>query len=189
MGVRRRWIALLHRAATGTRRTRTLLTPVGVVVFFGFTAAFVAAGVLVDEALGLTGLLPTGVKVPVSAAVMLVGAAVTIWSAGHFLRVRGTPVPFNPPPEVVDTGPYRYVRNPMLSGVFLLLVGVGLAIDSASLVLVFVPLFILVNVWELRNIEEPELVERLGDEYLAYRARTPMFIPRLWRRRRPKTVC
>ena len=51
--------------------------------------------------------------------------------------------------------------------------------SSFSLVFVFTPLYILFNVWELKRIEEPELVRRLGDEYIEYRARTPMFIPRL----------
>jgi protein-S-isoprenylcysteine O-methyltransferase Ste14 len=44
-------------------------------------------------------------------------------------------------------------------------------------VLIFNPLFVLTNVWELKEIEEPELVRRLGEDYLAYRERTPMFIP------------
>ena len=73
--------------------------------------------------------------------------------------------------------PYRYVRNPMLTGVFLFLFGVGLCINSVSLVIFLTPLFVLVNVLELKEIEEPELVKRLGDEYIEYRRQTPMFIP------------
>jgi protein-S-isoprenylcysteine O-methyltransferase Ste14 len=107
-----------------------------------------------------------------------IGTAVTAWSVLHFLKVRGTPVPLNPPPTLVASGPYRYARNPMLTGVFLLLFGLGFAIGSLSLVLVFTPLYILTNVWELKFIEEPELVERFGDDYRNYQARTPMFIPR-----------
>ena len=66
----------------------------------------------------------------------------------------------------------------MLTGVFLFLFGLGLALDSFSLVCLFTPLYILINVWELKAIEEPELMKRLGDEYLQYRRRTPVFIPR-----------
>jgi len=33
MGIRDRWISLLNRTATGTKKTRTLLTPVGLVIF------------------------------------------------------------------------------------------------------------------------------------------------------------
>ena len=178
MGVQERWIQLLHHAATSTRKTRTLLTPVGVTVFGVFTAAFVVAALLVDRWLGLPGLLPEGARLPVAIPVIAVGVAITAWSVLHFLRVKGTPVPFNPPPKVVDTGPYRYARNPMLTGVFLLLFGLGFAFNSLSLVCLFTPLYVLANVWELKSIEEPELVKRLGDDYLEYRSRTPMFLPR-----------
>ena len=181
MGIKERWIDLIHRAATGTKKTRTLLTPVGVLVFAAFTGLFVLAAVWVDRLLNLPGMLPDGMRLPVAVPVMVVGIATTAWSAFHFLRVKGTPVPFNPPPEVVSSGPYRYARNPMLTGVFIFLFGLGLAVDSLSLVAVFTPLFIVFNIWELRAIEEPELLRRFGDEYEDYRRRTPMFIPRLRR--------
>ena len=183
MEIRERWINLLHRAATGTKRTRTLLTPIGVTIFGAFTAGFVFAALRVDRLLSLPSLLPEDARLPVSIPVMAVGAAVTAWSGFHFLKVKGTPVPFNPPPEVVTTGPYRYARNPMLTGVFLFLFGLGFAFGSLSLVLFFTPLFIVINVWELKQIEEPELVKRFGDEYTDYLRRTPMFIPGLGRDR------
>ena len=178
MRLRKLWINLLHRAATGTRKTRALLTPVGVTIFGAFTAVFVLGALLVDRILNLPGLLPERTRLLVSIPMMAAGLAMTGWSAFHFLEVKGTPVPFNPPPKVVKTGPYRYARNPMLTGVFLFLFGLGLALDSFSLVCLFTPLYILINVWELKAIEEPELMKRLGDEYLQYRRRTPVFIPR-----------
>lgn len=177
MRFRERWINFLHRAATGTKKSRTLLTPIGVTIFGVFTALFVFAALLVDRLLRLPSLLPEDSRLPVSIPVMAVGVAVTAWSAFHFLQVKGTPVPFNPPPEVVKTGPYHYARNPMLTGVFLFLFGLGLAVNSVSLVFLFTPLFVVINVWELKAIEEPELVKRLGDEYIEYRRQTPMFIP------------
>ena len=65
----------------------------------------------------------------------------------------------------------------MLTGVFLVLFGIGFSINSLSTVLVFTPVYIAFNVWELKRIEEPELVLRLGEDYVEYRERTPMFIP------------
>ena len=59
-----------------------------------------------------------------------------------------------------------------------ILFGIGFGLGSASLVFLFTPLYVLFNVWELRRIEEPELVKRLGEEYIEYRRRTPMFFPR-----------
>jgi len=57
--------------------------------------------------------------------------------------------------------------------------GIGFWIGSFSLILVFTPLFILVNTLELKIIEEPELERRLGREYIEYKKKTPMFIPGL----------
>ena len=104
MSFRKRWIKLLHRAATGTQKTRKLLTPIGVAIFGGFTALFVFAAILVDRLLKLPSLLPEGARLSVSIPMIAVGLAVTAWSAFHFLKVKGTPVPFNPPPQVVKTG-------------------------------------------------------------------------------------
>ena len=177
MNIRERWVNLLYRAATGTKKTRTLLTPIGIAIFALFTALFVFLAVLLDGALALRWPIPVTVSGLVSAPMMAIGVAITAWSVLHFLKVKGTPVPFNPPPTLVESGPYKYARNPMLTGVFLLLFGIGFAIKSLSLVLIFTPLYVLANLWELKEIEEPELVKRLGEDYLSYRERTPMFIP------------
>jgi protein-S-isoprenylcysteine O-methyltransferase Ste14 len=179
MRIRDRWISLLHSAATGTKKTRTLLTPVGLVIFGVFTVLFVVLAVLLDRWLSLPWPLSSGLSWFIATPLIAVGVGVTAWSGSHFLKVKGTPVPFNPPLTLVMTGPYHFVRNPMLAGVFLLLFGIGFAIKSLSLVALFTPLYVLVNVWELKEIEEPELVKRLGDEYIAYQQRTPMFIPRM----------
>ena len=179
MSIRDRWINLLHRAATATRKTRTLLTPIGLIIFGVFTGIFVTLSMLMDWWLSLPWPLPSGATWLIAMLLIEVGAGVTAWSEHHFLKVKGTPVPFDPPPELVTTGPYRFARNPMLTGVFLLLFGIGFAIKSLSLVVFFTPLYILANVWELNEIEEPELVKRLGEEYVAYRQRTPMFIPKM----------
>lgn len=183
MGISERWINFIHRAATGTKKSRTLLTPIGVLIFALFMAIFVFAALLVDRLMDLPRLVPEGARPAFSIPLIAAGIAATAWSVFHFLKVKGTPVPFNPPPMLVKTGPYRHIRNPMLTGVFLFLFGVGFSINSASLVLFFTPLFVLINVWELKEIEEPELMKRLGDEYIEYQSQTPMFIPGL----RPKS--
>ncbi|UCD33566.1 MAG: isoprenylcysteine carboxylmethyltransferase family protein, partial [Desulfobacterales bacterium] len=165
MRIRDHWISLIHRTATGTKKIRMLLTPVALVVFGGFTVLFMILAVLVDRWLSLPWPLSSGLSWLIAAPLIAIGVGVTVWSTFHFLKVKGTPVPFNPPPTLVMTGPYKFVRNPMLTGVFLLLFGIGFAIKSLSLVVLFTPLFILANIWELKEIEEPELVKRLGEDY------------------------
>ena len=66
----------------------------------------------------------------------------------------------------------------MLTGVFLVLFGIGFWMGSVCMTFLFTPLFIVLNVLELKYIEEPELEQRLGEAYVAYKNRVPMFLPR-----------
>jgi protein-S-isoprenylcysteine O-methyltransferase Ste14 len=170
---------MLYKAATGSRKMRNLLTPAGIVFFFGFIALFIFAALQVDKLLDFPKLLPTSLNIIVSVPILAIGLFLMIWSILNFIRVQGTPVPFNPPPKLVTTGPYARVRNPMLTGVFVLLFGLGVLLRSPSLVSIFAPLFILLNVWELKAVEERELERRLGRDYVEYKRKVPMFIPRL----------
>ena len=60
--------------------------------------------------------------------------------------------------------------------------GIGIALGSLSLVFIFTPLFIAMNVWELKKVEEPELERRLGEAYVKYKKEVSMFF--LFRKRR-----
>jgi protein-S-isoprenylcysteine O-methyltransferase Ste14 len=100
------------------------------------------------------------------------------WSMMTFFRIKGTPVPFNPPPKLVTNGPYAYMRNPMLTGLFITLFGCGIYFNSISLAFIFTPFFIICNLIEIKYIEEPELEKRLGKDYLEYKKKVPRFIPR-----------
>jgi len=177
VSLRKKWIEILHRAATGSRKMRTLLTPVGLLFFFAAIAFLVVLALWVDRLLGFPKLFGSPWNVVVSVPVLAIGLFFVLWSNLHFLKVKGTPVPFNPPPKLVTTGPYAYARNPMATGVFLVLLGLGLLLGSITLVFIFTPLVFLLCVWELKAIEEPELEKRLGKEYIEYKKRVPMFFP------------
>jgi len=176
LSLRDRWINSFYEAATSSRKVRTLLTPLGLVFFFTLIMLFIVASLWMDKFLGLPKLL-TLWSIAVAVPVLAIGLFIDIWSILHFIKAKGTPVPFNPPPKLVATGPYAHVRNPMLTAVFILLFGLGILFNSVSLVFIFTPLFILLNVLELKAIEEPELEKRLGKEYIEYKKRVPMFIP------------
>jgi protein-S-isoprenylcysteine O-methyltransferase Ste14 len=172
-----KWIDLIFKTATGNWKVKLVFAPITGALYLGLIALFVILSLSTDTMLGL----PVMVAPPLSwyAGVPLIAAGLLLmgWCVSFFLKVRGTPVPFSPPPVLVMNGPYRYARNPMLSGIFIQLFGFGVFFGSLSLVLFFTPLFILINVWELKHIEEPELAKRLGDDYLAYKRRVPMFFP------------
>ena len=90
----------------------------------------------------------------------------------------GTPLPLDQTNNLVVTGPYQYVRNPMaIAGV-----GQGLAI---AIVFQSVPILIYsllgALVWHLvvRPIEERDMAQRFGESYLRYRQRVSCWIPSL----------
>jgi protein-S-isoprenylcysteine O-methyltransferase Ste14 len=173
---------IVHSIASGPRRKRELLTPVGLLVFGLSLAAVVALGLSTDTLLSMPELLPGWVAAGIGAPLLVLGGLLCGWCVVRFKRVKGTPVPFNPPTTLVVEGPYVCMRNPMVTGVFTALFGIGLVLHSISIVLIWTPIYILVHVIELRYVEEPELELRFGAAYAEYKKRVPMFIPRPWRR-------
>jgi protein-S-isoprenylcysteine O-methyltransferase Ste14 len=90
----------------------------------------------------------------------------------------GTLAPWDPPRRLVVRGVYRQVRNPMISGVFSILLGEVALLGSLPL-LVWVLIVFVANAIYIPLIEEPSLQNRFGDEYLDYRRNVPRWIPRL----------
>lgn len=112
-------------------------------------------------------------------AMLAIGLVLFAASLGHFaIQGRGTLAPWDPPSRLVIGGPYRYVRNPMISGVLFIVFGQALVLLSrphawwAAAVLclnaVYIPL-----------LEEPQLEERFGDPYRDYCRHVRRFVPRL----------
>ena len=91
---------------------------------------------------------------------------------------KGTLAPWDPPRQLVVRGPYRYVRNPMISGVILILLGEALVLLSTSH-LWWVLIFFGTNTVYIPLLEEPQLESRFGDSYTEYCRHVPRLIPRL----------
>lgn len=162
----------------GSKKIRNFLTPIGIIFFFSLIGLLIIISLRIDKLLHFPKLISYPLNTIISFFILVIGLFLMLWSILHFIKVKGTPVPFNPPPKLVTTGPYSYIRNPMLSGVFILMFGFGILFRSISLVFIFTPLFILFNFLELKSIEEPELEKRLGKDYLEYKKSVPMFFPR-----------
>ncbi len=170
-----------HSVATGSKRRRELLTPLGLLIFAGSLAVVIVGGLYTDRWIGLPTLLPGSVGAAVGVPIMAAGALLCGWCVARFLKARGTPVPLNPPEELIVSGPYAWVRNPMLTGVFAALFGLGLLLHSTGIALIWTPAYVLVHLVELKRVEEPELERRFGAAYSDYKAQVPMFIPRIRR--------
>ncbi len=107
------------------------------------------------------------------------GLFLIVWTIRLFVRVgKGSLAPWNPTKRLITIGPYAYVRNPMLSGVFMFLLGEALLFRSWVL-FYYLLVFIIINAIYFPLSEEKGLIKRFGDEYINYRNNVPRFIPRL----------
>jgi protein-S-isoprenylcysteine O-methyltransferase Ste14 len=96
-----------------------------------------------------------------------------------FARIgRGTLAPWDPTEKLVVRGPYRRVRNPMISGVLFVLLGEA-AILSSVAVLLWAAVFLAANAIWMPLVEEPGLRRRFGAQYDEYAANVPRWLPRL----------
>ena len=91
---------------------------------------------------------------------------------------QGTLAPWDPPRELVVTGPYRWVRNPMISGVVGVLLGEAFLLRSLPH-FGWALLFAGINLVYIPFLEEPDLRRRFGDSYARYCANVPRVVPRL----------
>ena len=169
----------VYRIATGGRRQRFLATPLLGSFYLGLAALLVFASFWVDERLTLLHFDPTWWSLGLSVLLLVPACLIMVWPVMQFFRARGTPVPLNPPKKLITTGLYAYIRNPMILGLLLLLLGLGILFGSLSLILIFTPLFIVPNILYLRAVEEKEMEKKFGQEYLEYKKKVPMSIPRL----------
>lgn len=112
-------------------------------------------------------------------AVIAVGLVLFASSLRRFATEgQGTLAPWDPPRHLVVRGPYRFVRNPMISGVIFVLFGEALLLASiphAEWALIF----LVVNLISIPLVEEPQLAKRFGDSYREYCRHVPRVFPRL----------
>jgi protein-S-isoprenylcysteine O-methyltransferase Ste14 len=116
--------------------------------------------------------------IPLGWALIAVGAALAVSCQWVFiLRGRGTPAPFDAPREVVATGIYRFARNPMYLGGFLILAGFGL-VERSRAIVIFSGLWLVLVHLAVVFLEEPDLRRKFGSSYEQYRRAVPRWVPR-----------
>lgn len=136
-------------------------------VFAYLLPAFVASVVRSDVQPSITGL-----------GFIAVGTLLVLWCVVEFYRQgRGTLAPWSPPVHLVQSGPYRFCRNPMYVGVLVVLIGWALAYGSRALWVYAVAVAV---AFHLRVVfgEEPLLAKNFGESWVTYRRSVPRW---LWR--------
>ena len=118
-----------------------------------------------------------GVFQHVGLVLIALGVVAYIWCSGSFVfYAKGTPIPFSPTKELVVTGLYTYVRNPLYIAGTLVLLGETLLFQSKGIFIYTLIMFGVFNVHVL--MEETHLEDTFGKKYEQYRKDVPRWIPR-----------
>jgi protein-S-isoprenylcysteine O-methyltransferase Ste14 len=114
--------------------------------------------------------------------------ALPLWLAGGLILLRcfldfvrkgrGTPAPIDPPKELVLSGLYRYIRNPMYAGVISILCGHFAWFGYWAMLAYTLAVFTAFHLFVVRY-EEPALRQKFGAAYEAYLGRVPRWIPKI----------
>lgn len=130
----------------------------------------------------LTGGFPPAAPFPgwlgkaVGLLLLAAGLALATRSIRLFVTAgRGTLAPWDPARVLMTGDVYRYTRNPLKTGLFLILVAWCLLFQSWGLT-IWAAFFIVANVHYIQRFEEPALARRFGADYAAYCARVPRWL-------------
>ncbi|HEV2448924.1 MAG TPA: isoprenylcysteine carboxylmethyltransferase family protein [Thermoplasmata archaeon] len=110
---------------------------------------------------------------------MLAGIAIRQWAIAVLGRFFSPRVRVLEEHQVVERGPYRYVRHPSYTGAMLTMIGAGIASGSWEGLLTMLGVAAVVFGYRIR-VEERFLLEELGPEYAGYRRRTKRLLPFLY---------
>ena len=109
---------------------------------------------------------------------VLTGLPLLLWTIREFGRSgQGTLAPWDPTQKLVVRGPYRHVRNPMISAVMAILFGQALLLNNLCQ-LAWATFFTSGNMLYIPRSEEPGLERRFGDDYRRYKQHVPRWLPR-----------
>lgn len=151
-------------------------------------AAIITPGLFLDKSLNFPQIVYSPYNLILALIFIAFGAFWMIWSLYALAKIgQGNPqeafgkeiLPATK--KLIIIGPYRYTRNPMGFGWFIIMVGIGIYLGSISTLLIVLPISIFLVVLYLKYFEEKKLMKRFGEEYLKYRNKVPMMMPRIFK--------
>ena len=162
------WIYWLASAASskesvksGWRPRLTGVTAIGV---------FLIAGVLRSGSLAVHSVILEAI----GAVLFVCGISLAVWARLHLGRNWGMPMTQRAEPELVTSGPYRFVRHPIYTGLLTAVLGTALVNNLLGLIVVAV---LLAYFYYSGTVEERNLAATFPLAYPEYKSKTKMLIP------------
>ena len=112
--------------------------------------------------------------------IILAALVLHIWSRAHLRHYYAERVEVQPEHKVIDTGPYRLMRHPVITSFFGIAIGLFLVNPALTTIAA-----LLYTIWDFRRAAQQEevLLTRTLPGYTEYAQQTPRFLPRIWRSR------
>ena len=152
--------------------------PVFVFFFFFPMLFFIVPNFVLDPWLNLPELFSTMSRIFFGGTIIFVGVYFLLWTLKAQKEIgKGTPMPLMATQRLVIQAPYSFTRNPLVFGLINFYFGISIAIGSISSLVIILIFFILILIY-IKFVEEKELAQRYGDDYLAYKEITPFLLPR-----------
>jgi protein-S-isoprenylcysteine O-methyltransferase Ste14 len=111
----------------------------------------------------------------IGAALVAIGLLFTVWARVHLGRNWSGVVTLKQDHELITSGPYRWVRHPIYTGLIFAFIGQALARGEWRGLVAL--LLVIGALWRKLRIEERWMHEQFGDAYLAYRLRVTALFP------------
>ncbi len=108
-------------------------------------------------------------------AFVVIGVALAIWGRNTLVSAGTNVNPTRPATTIVDSGPYRFTRNPLYVSLTVMYVGLTLAFDTWWGFILLVPVLIVMHVAVIRR-EERYLENKFGEAYRRYRERVRRYL-------------
>jgi protein-S-isoprenylcysteine O-methyltransferase Ste14 len=166
--------AIIRTAGHRTAQVRSDRGSALLIFFSIFVSIFIANGFAQSG----VALLP-GEFFYLGLVMMLAGVSIRIWAVSTLRSYFSYTVQIKQGHQIVESGPYRFVRHPAYTGSLLTIVGVGFALQSWGAVVVIAVIFGISFGYRIK-VEERALIASFGDAYLSYSKRVKRLIPYLF---------
>jgi protein-S-isoprenylcysteine O-methyltransferase Ste14 len=166
------WLAWLAAALTAKRAAQSRMRQ-----FVGLRVALVVILILVSRSGAFKGhhaIVNNPILQGIGMGLFVTGLGLALWARVYLGRNWGTPMSEKVDAELVTTGPYEYIRNPIYSGIILAAIGTTVAVSWYWLVaVVLMGAFFVYSA----TIEERTMERLFPNTYPAYKRSTKKLVP------------